>query len=399
MPQISHKSATLPSSPMRKLTPFAEQAQARGTKVYRLNIGQPDIDSPVEAIRAVQGINDSYFAYTHSAGMESCRRKMAKYYRNAGIDLSWEEILVTTGGSEALLMAMQVATDAGDEILLTEPLYANYNSIAHQFDIHPVAVTSTIENDFALPPIEDFEKAITERTRAILICNPNNPTGYLYSREELMQLRDIVLRHDLFLICDEVYREFCYDGAKHYSVMNIEGLEQHTILIDSASKRYSMCGARLGAFATHNTDALAAALRMGQARLSPPYLAQVAAQGAMDAPADYFRRVNQEYTLRRDFLVDALNRIPGVYCPKPRGAFYAVVRLPVDNAERFAQWMLEEFQYKGQTVMLAPASGFYATPNKGQNEVRVAYVLKKEDLAAAVECLEQALAIYPGRTL
>lgn len=399
MPCLSSKSRILPASPIRKLVPYAEAAARQGVKIYHLNIGQPDNPTPQVAIDAVKGIQDKIFAYGHSAGLESYRRKLVGYYQSVGIDLTYENLIITNGGSEAIFMALSICLDEGDEVLIPEPFYANYNGFAVEAGVQVRTIPSSIENNFALPPIEEFDRHITPRTKAILICNPNNPTGYLYSQNELEQLRDIVLKHDMFLICDEVYREFCYDGAKHFSGMNLKEAEQNVIMIDSVSKRYSMCGVRLGALVTRNREVLDAALRMGQARLCPPYLAQVAAIAALDTPPSYFQEVHDEYVVRRNCIVKALNEIEGVYCPTPRGAFYSIVKLPVDDADRFARWMLEEFRYKGQTVMLAPAAGFYATPGLGRNEVRIAYVLKCEDLLAAAECIREALKVYPGRSM
>ena len=399
MPRLSDKGLSLPPSPIRKLVPYAEEAARHGVKVYHLNIGQPDIPTPQVANDAVKNIHDKIFAYGHSAGLETYRRKLVGYYQSVGIELGYENLLITDGGSEAIFMAMSVCLSEGDEVLIPEPFYANYNGFAVEAGIKVKTIPASIDNDFALPPIEEFDRHITPRTKAILICNPNNPTGYLYSQQELEQLRDIVLKHDLFLICDEVYREFCYDGAKHFSAMNLTGLEQNVIMIDSVSKRYSMCGVRLGTLASRNEEVLDAVLRMGQARLCPPYLAQVAALAALDTPKSYFEEVHDEYMARRDCIVKALNEIEGVYCPTPRGAFYSIVRLPVDDSERFARWLLEEFRYNDRTVMLAPAAGFYGTPGLGRNEVRIAYVLKREDLLAAAECMKEALKVYPGRTI
>ena len=396
MPSLSRKGTYLPPSPIRKLVPFAEEAKKRGIRVLHLNIGQPDIPTPQVAIEAVKGIQDQIFAYGHSAGQESYRRKLVDYYRQVGISLSYDQIMITDGGSEAIFMAMSVCLDPGDEVLVPEPFYANYNGFAAESGVIVKPIPSSIENDFALPPMEEFDRHTTPRTKAILICNPNNPTGYLYSRAELAQLRDIVLKHDLFLICDEVYREFCYDGAVHHSIMNLEGLEQNAIMIDSVSKRYSMCGVRLGALISRNPDVLDAVLRMGQARLCPPYLAQVAAEAALNTPESYFKKVYDEYLMRRNTIVEALNAIDGVYCPTPKGAFYSLVQLPVDDSERFARWLLESFSFEGQTVMLAPASGFYATEGLGRNQVRIAYVLNRDDLLAAARCLKEALNVYPG---
>jgi aspartate aminotransferase len=379
--------------------PYAEAAKARGTKVYHLNIGQPDIPTPVVALESVWHEPARIIEYTHSAGNESYRRKLAEtYYKGVGIEIDPKDIIVTVGGSEGLLIAMTVCMDAGDEALVPEPFYANYNGFAAESGIILKPINSTIETDFALPPIEEFERYITPRTKAILICNPNNPTGYLYSREELEVLRDLVKKYDLFLFCDEVYREFCYDGAVHHSVLNLEGIEQNVVMIDSVSKRYSMCGARIGTIISRNREVTAAALRVGQARLCPPFYEQIAAEAAVDTPKSYFEQVHQEYTDRRNYIVNALNEIPGVHCPMPRGAFYAMVRLPIDDCDRFARWMLEEFSYQGQTVMVAPGTGFYANPALGKDEVRIAYVLKVDDLKNAVTCLREGLKAYPGRT-
>lgn len=398
MPNISKKGELMPPSPIRKLVPYADAAKARGVKVYHLNIGQPDIETPQVAIDAVRGIADRIFEYTHSAGLESYRRKLVEYYRGVGIEVGVEDLMSTVGGSEALFMAFSVCLDPGEEVLCPEPFYANYNGFAVEAGVTIRPIRSTIDNDFALPPMEEFERHITPKTRAILICNPNNPTGYVYTREELEKLAEIVRKHDMYLITDEVYREFCYDGVKHFSAMNLRGVEKNVVMADSVSKRYSMCGVRLGALVTRNKEVFAAAMKMAQARLSPPYLAQVAATAAVDTPQSYFDNVIGEYRERRDCIVDLLNKIPGVYCPTPRGAFYATVKLPIDNSDKFAQWLLEEFEYNGETVMVAPATGFYSTKGLGLDEVRIAYVLKKEDLVAAAKCLEQALKVYPGRT-
>ena len=387
----------MPPSPIRKLVPYAEAAKKRGVKVYHLNIGQPDIPTPQIAIDAVKNIGDTIFEYTHSAGLESYRRKLAEYYQSVGIDVTYEDLMATVGGSEALFMAFSVCLNEGEEILCPEPFYANYNGFAIEAGIKIKPIRSTIDTEFALPPIEEFEKHIGPSTRAILICNPNNPTGYVYTREELEKLAEIVKKHDLYLITDEVYREFCYDGVEHFSAMNLRGVEQNVIMCDSVSKRYSMCGVRLGALVTRNKDVFNAAMKMAQARLSPPYMAQVAATAAVDTPQSYFDEVIGEYTARRNCIVELLNKIPGVYCPMPKGAFYATVRLPIDDCDRFAQWLLEDFSYEGQTVMVAPATGFYSTKGLGLDEVRIAYVLKLEDIRAAVKCLEEALKVYPGR--
>lgn len=399
MPKISLKGRELPASPIRKLVPYAEAAKARGTKVYHLNIGQPDIPTPEVALNAVKNISDKVIEYSHSAGIESYRRKLAGYYQKIGIDISYEDLLITVGGSEALITAMMVCMDTGDELLVPEPFYANYISFAMEAGVVIRPISASIDNNFALPPISEFEQHITPKTKGILICNPNNPTGYLYSEKELEQLKELVLKYDLYLFSDEVYREFCYDGAVHHSALNLRGAEQNVVVIDSVSKRYSMCGVRVGALVTRNKEVINAALKIGQARLCPPYFAQVAAEAAIDTPQSYFDEVQAEYIKRRDFLVNALNEIPGVYCPMPKGAFYAMVKLPIDDCDRFARWMLEEFEYEKQTVMIAPGTGFYATPGLGKNEARIAYVLKIEDLKHAAVCLREALKVYPGRTI
>lgn len=387
----------MPPSPIRKLVPYSEDAKRKGRKVYHLNIGQPDIPTPDVALDALRNIKLNVIEYSHSAGNESYRRKLATYYTKIGINIDHTQMLITTGGSEAILFALLTCLNPGDEIITPEPFYANYNGFAVTAGIKIIPVTSTIENDFALPPVSEIEKKISPKTKGIIICNPNNPTGYLYSREELLQLRDIVVKHDLFLFSDEAYREFCYDGIEHFSAMNLEGIENNVVLVDSISKRYSECGVRIGALVSRNKEVISSALKFAQARLSPPGLGQIAGEASIDTPDDYFRGVNREYTMRRDFMVDELNKIPGVYCPRPRGAFYTVVKLPVDDSDRFAQWLLEDFEYRNQTVMIAPASGFYSTPGLGKNEVRIAYVLKIEDLKNAMETLAEALKAYPGR--
>lgn len=396
MPKISEKAGKMPASPIRKLVPYAEEAKRKGRTVYHLNIGQPDIHTPEIALDALRKMNLKVIEYTHSAGNESYRRKLVESYRKFGVDINHEQIIVTTGGSEAVLFAFMSCLNPGEEVITFEPFYANYAGFATTAGITIVPVRTYIENDFALPPISEIEKKITPKTRAILICNPNNPTGSLYSREELMHLRDIVRKHDLFLFSDEVYREFCY-GEEHFSAMELEGIDENVILIDSVSKRYSMCGVRIGALITRNKEVLNAALKFGQARLCPPELGQIAAEAALDTPKEYFEEVYNEYIARRDFMVNALNSMPGVYCPLPRGAFYTVVRLPIDDSDKFAKWLLQDFNYKNQTVMLAPATGFYFTPGAGRNEVRVAYVLKIDDLRKAMEALSEALRVYPGR--
>lgn len=395
MPKISTKGIQMPESPIRKLVPYAEAAKNRGTKVYYLNIGQPDIKTPEVALEAVKNADISVLEYSHSAGFESYRTKLAKYYQNIGISVNSSEIIVTTGGSEALMFAMGCTMDADDEIIIPEPFYANYNGFATSSGIKVVPISSSIDTGFALPPIEDFEKLITSKTKAILICNPGNPTGYVYSKEELLKLAEIVKKHDLFLIADEVYREFIYDdGVKHFSVLEIEGIENNTIMIDSVSKRYSMCGARIGCIASKNKEVMSTAMKFAQARLSPPTYAQIASEAALETPKSYFDEVSKEYKERRDILVNALQNINGVKVASPKGAFYCIAELPIKNADRFAQWLLEEFQYENQTVMVAPASGFYSTKGIGLNQVRIAYVLKKEDLTKAMTVLKQALEVY-----
>jgi aspartate aminotransferase len=387
----------MPASPIRKLVPYSEEAKRKGRKVYHLNIGQPDIPTPEVALNALRNINIKVLEYSHSAGNESYRRKLALFYQKAGINVDHTEMLITTGGSEAIIFAFMACVNPGEEVITPEPFYANYNGFAITAGIKIVPVTSYITEDFALPPIQEIEKKITAKTKGIIVCNPNNPTGYLYSKEELQHLRDIVKKHDLFLFSDEAYREFCYDGAEHFSAMNLEGIENNVIMLDSVSKRYSECGVRIGALVTKNKEVISTALKFAQARLSPPGLGQIAGEASIDTPDQYFRDVNKEYTARRNYMVEALNRIPGVYCPKPKGAFYAVVKLPVDDADKFAQWLLEDFEYNNQTVMVAPASGFYSTPGSGKNEVRIAYVLKIDDLTMAMKVLEEALKVYPGR--
>lgn len=388
----------MPASPIRKLVPYAEEAKRKGRKVYHLNIGQPDIPTPVIALDALRNMQEKVIVYSHSAGNESYRRKLAGYYQGINIDVDHTEIIITTGGSEAVLFAFMSCLDPGDEIIAPEPFYANYNGFATTAGVNIVPVTSKIEEDFALPPLEQIEKKITEKTKGIIICNPNNPTGYLYTEEEMEQLRQIVLKHDLYLFSDEVYREFCYDGEKHISAMHLEGIEENVILLDSVSKRYSECGVRIGALVTKNRDVLDTALKFAQARLSPPGLGQIVGEASIDTPQEYFDDVYNEYIKRRDFMVEALNKMPGVYCPKPKGAFYSTVKLPVDDADKFSQWLLEDFEYGNQTVMLAPASGFYSSPGLGHNQVRIAYVLNTDDLKNAMETLSEALKVYPGRT-
>lgn len=397
MPKISSKGMAMPESPIRKLVPFAEAAEQEGKTVHYLNIGQPDIHTPKEATDAVKNANIDILSYSHSAGNESLREGLAQYYQEHRVDVDANEVIVTTGGSEALTFAFSAIMDEGDEIIIPEPFYANYNGFAIQSGVKVVPVEASIQNGFALPPIEEFENLITENTKAILICNPGNPTGYLYSPEEIAKLAELVVHYDLYLIADEVYREFVYDGAEHVSIMSFRGLENHAIMIDSVSKRYSMCGARIGMLVSRNQNFMRTALKFAQARLSPPTYAQIAVEAALKTPESYFKEVNEEYVKRRDTLVDGLNSIEGVYCPKPRGAFYCVAQLPVDDADRFAQWLLQSFDYNGETVMIAPASGFYSKPRLGKRQARFAYVLNEEKLKRAVEIITMALDEYPGR--
>jgi aspartate aminotransferase len=399
MPKLSQKAIEMPASPIRKLVPYAEIAKAKGKIVYHLNIGQPDIETPEVALNAIKNMDRKVIEYSHSAGFESYRNGLSAYYKKTGINVNPEDILITTGGSEALIFGFMVTCNPGDEVIIPEPFYANYNGFAVMAGLNVVPVTSTIETGFALPPVEEIEKKITSKTKAIVICNPGNPTGYLYSKEELEQLRAIVLKHDLILFADEVYREFCYDGAIPFSVMNLDGLEENVIMIDSVSKRYSMCGARIGALITKNKEIMAAALKFGQARLSPPTIDQIASEAALNTPQSYFDNVVAEYVQRRNIMIEGLNKIPGVFCPKPSGAFYCVAKFPVDDAEKFCQWLLEDFEFEGQTVMMAPANGFYSTKGAGQQEARIAYVLNQDSLRKAVICLEEALKVYPGRTM
>lgn len=395
MPKLSFKAHDMPSSPIRKLAPYAEAAKKEGKHVIHLNIGQPDIEMPEVAIKAIQETDIKVLQYSPSDGFASYKEGLVNYYKNNDINISSDNIIVTTGGSEAILFALSTCLNPGDEIIIPEPFYANYNGFAVSVGVNIVPVTATIENGFALPPIEEFEKKITDKTKAILICTPGNPTGYLYTKEELNKLKDLVQKHDLFLLSDEVYREFCYDGAQPHSVMNLEGIENNVVLIDSVSKRYSMCGARIGALVSRNKDLIAGAMKFAQARLSPPTYAQVAAEAALKTPRSYFDNVIEEYIGRRNILYEGLNKIKGVVCPKPNGAFYCVAKFPVKDTEKFAQWLLESFNHKGNTVMIAPLAGFYATPNLGRNEARLAYVLEKKELKMALECLEKALEEYP----
>jgi aspartate aminotransferase len=397
MPKISNKGQKMPESPIRKLVPFSEIAKKKGNKVYHLNIGQPDIKTPEVAMNAIKNFNIEVLEYSHSAGFESYRTKLSQFYKNQGLPIDVEDIIISTGGSEALLFAMGSTMDHGDEIIIPEPFYANYNGFSTASGVTVVPVISSIDTGFALPAIADFEKLITPKTKAILICNPGNPTGYLYSKEEIMQLAELVKKHDLFLIADEVYREFTYDGDIHYSVMNIPGLEENAIMIDSVSKRYSMCGARIGCIVSKNKELMATAMKFAQARLSPPTFAQVASEAALDTPQSYFDNVISEYRERRDTLITELNKIEGVKVATPKGAFYCIAELPIENADDFARWLLESYDLDGETVMVAPAAGFYSTPGVGMNQVRIAYVLKKEDLVKAVNILKAAITTYNSK--
>lgn len=399
MPKISLKGIAMPESPIRKLVPFAENAKKSGKKVYHLNIGQPDIHTPKIALDAISSFSKSVVEYSHSAGFESYRKGLSKYYQNIDINVSHSDLLITTGGSEALLFALNSCLDDGDEIIIPEPFYANYNGFSISSGVKVVPIATNIDDGFALPSIQEFEKLITSRTKAILICNPGNPTGYLYSKAELESLKEIVVKNNLFLIADEVYREFAYDGEKHHSVLNISGIENHAIVIDSTSKRYSMCGIRVGCIVSKNKDVISTALKFAQARLSPPTFGQIAGEAALCTPQSYFDKVSKEYVDRRNILVNGLNSIEGVICPKPKGAFYAIAKLPVDNADEFAKWLLEEFSFEGETIMVAPAAGFYSTINSGFNQVRIAYVLNKDSLKKAVQILKEALKVYPGRVV
>ena len=387
----------MPASPIRKLVPFADKAKSEGKTIYHLNIGQPDIETPETMLNAIRNFSMKVVEYSHSAGIESYRKKLAKYYNQFGINLDYTEVMITTGGSEAIEIAMMSCLNPGDEVLIPEPFYANYNGFSCQADVVVKPIRSYIETGFALPAISEFEKLITPKTKAIMICNPSNPTGYLYSRKELESLKEIVLKYDLFLFSDEVYKEFCYDDSEYVSVMHLQGLDNNVVLLDSISKRYSACGARIGAFITKNKEVMATALKFAQARLSPPTFGQVAAEAAIDTPQSYFDAVKKEYTARRNFVVETLNKMEGAFCPMPNGAFYCIARLPIDNADVFCQWLLESFNYENQTVMLAPATGFYSTPGAGLDEVRIAYVLNLDSLKKAMQCLDEALKVYPGR--
>jgi len=396
MPNVSQRGQEMPASPIRKLVPFAEAAKKRGIKVYHLNIGQPDIETPHSALEAVRNSTFKVLEYSHSGGNESYRRKLVKYYASRNIDINYHQIIITTGGSEAILFGFLGCLDAGDEVIIPEPFYANYNGFAVEAGVKVVPVTSYIESGFALPSAEAFEKAITKKTKAIVICNPNNPTGYLYNRAEWDELKQLALKYNLYLFSDEAYREFCYEGS-HFSAMQLEGMDQHVVLMDTISKRYSACGGRIGAFITRNPEVHDTIMKFAQARLSPPSFSQILGEAAIDLPEDYFETTREEYRKRRDLLVKRLNQMPGVFCPNPGGAFYAMARLPVPDTDVFCQWILESFSFQGETVMLAPASGFYGTAGLGRNEVRLAYVLNRESIDSAMDCLQAALLAYPDK--
>ena len=394
---LSQKAIQMPASPIRKLVPYAEAAKKRGVKVFHLNIGQPDIDSPECVMEAIRNIHLNNLAYANSGGIESYRKGLAGYYNKIGIDVESSDIIVTTSGSEAVLFAMAVLCNPGDEVVVMEPFYTNYRAFAVQTGVTLVPISTKIDDGFQVPPIEEFDKYITPKTKAILICNPGNPTGTLYSKESMLKLGEIVKKHDIYLLSDEVYREFCYSDDPHFSAMQIPGLEQNVLLLDSVSKRYSMCGARIGCIVSKNKEVMAAIMKFAMSRLCSPTVEQIAAEAALDTPKEYFAAVKAEYIHRRDVMCDMLNKIPGVFTPKPMGAFYTIARLPVDSAENFAKWMLEEFNYNGETTMVAPAAGFYASEGRGPDEVRLAYVLKVEDIEHAIKCLEEGLKVYPGR--
>ncbi len=396
MLQISNRGKEMPASPIRKLVPFDEAARKRGVKVYHLNIGQPDIETPKMVLDAVRHSDFKVLAYSHSAGNESYRIKLSGYYKSVGINVNHQQIIITTGGSEAILFGFMACLDAGDEVIIPEPFYANYNGFAVEAGVQVVPVTSYIESGFALPPVEEIEKKITPKTKAIVICNPNNPTGYLYSKEEMEQLKQVILKHNLYLFSDEAYREFCYEGT-HTSAMHLDGVDDHIVIMDTISKRYSACGGRIGAFVCKNKLVLDAVMKFAQARLSPPSFAQIAGEAAIDLPPDYFDSTKAEYKSRRDLLVQRLNAMEGVFCPNPGGAFYAIAKLPIDDADVFCQWLLEDFAYNNATLMLAPATGFYSTPGLGKQEVRLAYVLNRDDINAAMDCLQEALKVYGER--
>ncbi|MEI7981750.1 MAG: pyridoxal phosphate-dependent aminotransferase, partial [Bacteroidota bacterium] len=393
MPAISQRGQACPPSPIRKLVPYSDEAKKRGIKVYHLNIGQPDIETPANVLEKIRNTDLKVIEYSHSAGMLSYRKKLVEYYSRVGVAVTPDEMIVTTGGSEGILFTLLTCLNPGDEIIIPEPFYANYNGFAVAAGVVVKPIESSIDNGFALPPISSFENAITPKTKAIMVCNPNNPTGYLYSREELELLRDIVKKYDLYLFSDEVYREFCYDGKKHFSVMNLEGIDQNVVLLDSISKRYSACGVRIGVMITKNKAVIATAMKFAQARLSPPTFGQIAGEEAENTPQSYLESVLEEYVRRRNIVVESINKMKGCYCPNPGGAFYAVARLPIDDSDRFCQWLLESFSFQGQTVMLAPATGFYSTPGQGKNKIRISYVLKVDDLKNAMQCLDEGLKV------
>jgi len=397
MPTISKKGMEMPPSPIRKLVPYADAAKQRGVKVFHLNIGQPDVETPKCALDAVKNNNLKVIEYSHSAGNLSYRKKLAEYYKKVGIDLTPDEIIITNGGSEAILFAFNTCLNPDDEVIIPEPFYANYNGFAITCGVKVKPIISSIKTGFALPEIEEFEKIITPKTKAIMICNPNNPTGYLYSKEEIEKLGILAEKYDLFLFADEVYREFCYDGEKHFSVMELKHIDQHVVLMDSVSKRYSACGVRVGAFISKNKEVMSTALKFAQARLSPPSYGQILGEAACDTPQSYFDEVVTDYIARRNCVVEAINKMPGCFCPNPKGAFYAVASLPIDDADKFCQWLLESFEHNGKTVMLAPVTGFYSFPAPVKNEVRISYVLNVNDLKEAMECLAEAIKVYPGR--
>ncbi|MBE6346740.1 MAG: pyridoxal phosphate-dependent aminotransferase [Bacteroidales bacterium] len=398
MPSISKKAKSMPASPIRKLVPYSDAAKERGIHVFHLNIGQPDIETPQIALEAVRNYTERVVKYSPSQGTLSYRKKLCEYYEKYGVNIEPDEIIITTGGSEALLMSFLTIMDPDDEVIIPEPFYANYNGFAKNVGVKVKPIYSSIETGFALPDISEFEKAITPKTKAILICNPNNPTGYLYSEEEMETLRQIVLKYDIFLISDEVYREFCYENEVHHSALNLKGIEDHVILIDSASKRFSACGIRIGRMITRNKELIDAAMKFAQARLSPPTFGQVAGEAALDCPQSYYDEIVSEYESRRNVCINGINNIEGASCPTPKGAFYIVAHLPIDDSEKFCKWMLTDFNYNGKTVMMAPASGFYSTEGRGLQEVRISYCLKKEDLEESMLIIKEALKVYPGRT-
>ncbi len=397
MPTISQRGQACPPSPIRKLVPFSDEAKKRGVKVYHLNIGQPDIETPANVLEKIRTTDLKVIEYSHSAGILSYRMKLQEYYHRVGIEVTPDQMIVTTGGSEGILFALMTCLNPGDEIIIPEPFYANYNGFAIAAGVVVKPIASFIDDGFGLPPMSAFEEAITPRTKAIMVCNPNNPTGYLYSKEELGLLRDIVKKHDLYLFSDEVYREFCYDGNQHYSVMNLDGIDENVVLLDSISKRYSACGVRIGVMISKNKEIISTAMKFAQARLSPPTFGQIAGEEAINTPASYLIGVLEEYVKRRNIVVESINKMEDCFCPNPGGAFYAVARLPIDDSDRFCQWLLEDFSFEGQTVMLAPATGFYSTPGRGKDEVRISYVLNLGDLKNSMKCLEEGLKVYPGR--